>query len=217
MSAVSARNAVEIRAALPRVIEHLAGDGLIAYPTETVYGFGGAITPGAVGRLRELKRRDETKPFLVLVSGAGQAPGVQWNATAQILADAFWPGPLTLALPALAGAFPDGVAGADGRVALRSSPHPFVRALTQQHGPLTSTSANAPGSAPASNAGDVEQALRELGFDDVLIIDGGQLPESPPSTIVAADATVVHVLREGAITRDRLEDQLAGSGINVVG
>jgi L-threonylcarbamoyladenylate synthase len=215
MNAVAARSPGEIEAALPRVVAHLDADGLIAYPTETVYGFGGATTAGAVARLRGLKRRDQLKPFLVLVAGAEQAPGVQWNATAQALARAFWPGPLTLALPARSGAFPDGIPGPDGLVALRSSPHPFVRALTQQFGPVTSTSANAPGYPPARTAREVADALRVLGVDDVLIVDGGELPDSQPSTIVAADAAGVRVLREGAIHRNRLEDQLAGSGINV--
>jgi L-threonylcarbamoyladenylate synthase len=215
LTRVPVRTASEIEAALPLVLAHLSSDGLIAYPTETVYGFGGALTPTAAARLRALKRRDAFKPFLVLIHAPEQAAGVRWTDTARVIARSFWPGPLTLALPAEPGSFPDGVMGEDGRVAVRASPHPFVRALTAAWGPVTSTSANAPGSAPAADADAVVSALLALDAQGVLILDGGVLPDSPPSTILAVDDSAVRVLREGAVPRARLEDQLAGTGIDV--
>jgi L-threonylcarbamoyladenylate synthase len=141
---------------------------------------------------------------------------VHWTETSRAIARDFWPGPLTLALPARADAFPDGVVSEDGLVALRSSPHPFVRALIGAWGgALTSTSANAPGVAPARDADDVEAALRSLDAADVLVLDGGTLPESLSSTILSVEDNEVRVLRVGAIGTDELRNQLSGIGIDV--
>lgn len=206
----------EVDAAIPRVIEHLRADGLIAYPTETVYGFGGAATPAAASALQVLKQREAQKPFLLLISDIAQAPSVKWTAPARRLAQLFWPGPLTLALPATAGSLPPGVVSAEGLVALRATPHDAIRRLIATLGaPLTSTSANARGRPAARSAGEAEAALNELDATDVLVLDGGLLPPSPPSTVVACGDDHVRVLREGAITRAQLHDRLDGTGIDV--
>jgi L-threonylcarbamoyladenylate synthase len=216
MTRLDVRTDAGIAAALPQVLEHLAGDGLIAYPTETVYGFGGAVTAGAAAALRRLKRRDPLKPFLLLVSGPDQAPGVQWSEASRAIARKFWPGPLTLALPADAGAFPGGIVSADGTVALRASPHPLVRALTAGfRGPITSTSANATGSPAARDCEAVIATLDALAARDVLVLDGGELPISASSTILAVDDHTVRVLRAGAIGKDELRSHLSGIGIDV--
>lgn len=207
----------EIRAALPRVLDHLAADGLVAYPTETVYGFGGAATVGAVGALRELKRRDPAKSFILLVTSPDTAPGVHWNDTANTVAAEFWPGPLTLVMDVEPTAFPAGVTATDGRVALRDSPHPGLRMLLQAWSrPLTSSSANARGTPPAMDADEAEAALEELGATgDIVVLDGGRLPASPPSTVVACEDGLVRVLRDGAIDRDTLRERLRGTDIDV--
>lgn len=210
------RTKSEIDAALPAVLKHLAADGLIAYPTETVYGFGGAITARAAGALRTLKRREPHRPFLLLISDPDQAPGVQWTDASRAIAFRYWPGPLTLALPADRNAFPAGIVAEDGTVALRASPHAFVRALTDAwHAPITSTSANMPGDRPARDAGAVIAALNALGASDVLVLDGGELPESPSSTILGVEDHTARVLRAGAVETDDLRKQLAGIGIDV--
>jgi L-threonylcarbamoyladenylate synthase len=212
----AARTDEEIAAAMPDVLEHLARDGLIAYPTETVYGFGGAVTARAASALRQLKRREPFKPFLLLLSRPDQAPGVQWTTSARAVAARFWPGPLTLALPAVPDAFPEGIISTDGLVALRASPHPVVRAVTAAwRGAITSTSANAPGRLPARSCAQVMSALEELGAEDVMVLDGGELPESASSTIVAVENHTVRVLRPGAIGPDELRNQLSGIGIHV--
>lgn len=207
----------EIRDALPRVLDHLAADGLIAYPTETVYGFGGAATVGAVGALRELKRRDPAKSFILLVTSPDMAPGVHWNDTAKKVAERFWPGPLTLVMDAEPAAFPAGVTATDGRVALRDSPHAGLRMLLQAWSrPLTSSSANARGTLPATDADEAAAALEALGATgDVVILDGGRLPASPSSTVVACEDGLVRVLRDGAIDRDMLRERLRGADIDV--
>ncbi|MEX0907691.1 MAG: L-threonylcarbamoyladenylate synthase [Gemmatimonadota bacterium] len=206
----------EIREALPQVVRHLEADGLLAYPTETVYGFGGAATTRAAAALRRLKQREPGKPFLLLVEGPRQAPGVRWTDAALTLARLFWPGPLTLVLPARPRAFPAGVRAVDGTVALRASPHPAVRAILAAAGaPLTSSSANAPRRPPALDAAGVAAALAALNAVDVLVLDGGRLPPSRPSTIVACTDATVRVLREGAIDRVELLNRLEGTGIHV--
>jgi L-threonylcarbamoyladenylate synthase len=216
MTAISVRTDADIAAALPRVLTHLAADRLIAYPTETVYGFGGAVTVAAAAALRALKRREPLKPFLLLVARPDQAPGVQWTETSRAIAQRFWPGPLTLALPAAPGAFPEGIVSRNGTVALRASPHPFVRSLTEAWGSaITSTSANAPGSPPARDRDGVLEALAALAVNDVLVLDGGALPESASSTILAVEDHTARVLRAGAIETQDLRNQLSGIGIDV--
>lgn len=199
------RTPAEIAAALPEVVDHLRAGGVIAYPTETVYGFGCAVRPDAVARLSALKRRGEERPFLLLVAGAEQLSTLAWTPSARALAAAFWPGPLTLALAAPAGAFPPGVRSPDGTVAVRASPHSGVQALLRALGEaLTSTSANAPGEAPARDAPGVEAALALLDGGDVLVLDGGELQPSAPSTIVDASVSPPRVVRAGAVPIQKL-------------
>jgi L-threonylcarbamoyladenylate synthase len=199
------RTPAEIAAALPGVVDHLRAGGVIAYPTETVYGFGCAVRPDAVARLIELKRRAQERPFLLLVAGAEQLSMLEWTSSARALAATFWPGPLTLALAAPAGAFPPGVRSPDGTVAVRASPHSGVQALLRALGEaITSTSANAPGEAPARNAPGVEAALALLDGGDVLVLDGGELPPSAPSTIVDASVSPLRVVRAGAVPIQKL-------------
>lgn len=199
------RTPAEIAAALPGVVDHLRAGGVIAYPTETVYGFGCVVRPDAVARLIALKRRGEERPFLLLVAGAEQLAMLEWTSAARALAGAFWPGPLTLALAAPAGAFPPGVRSPDGTVAVRASPHSGVQAMLRALGEaITSTSANAPGEAPARDARGVEAALALLDGGDVLVLDGGELPPSAPSTIVDASVSPPRVVRAGAVPIQKL-------------
>ncbi len=227
------------RAALPRVVAHLKEGGLIAYPTETVYGFGCALRPAALARLQRLKRRGAAKPFLLLVHDIARVADLEWTGAASALADAFWPGPLTLALLASRGTVagrpvPTAVAGPGGTVAVRACAHAGARELLAAlDEPLTSTSANAPGAPPARNAAaalaaaialerseaasgvvgpadagkldpnpvdlDRDAAGEPPGGGGFLVLDGGRLPVSPPSTLVECLPTRTFVLREGAL------------------
>ena len=191
---------------LDPVAAHLHAGGLVAYPTETVYGFGGLCTPDAVERVRALKRRTEDRPLLVVLRSAEDAAGLAWNEAARELASVFWPGAVTLVLADPRGTFPTGVRSPEGTVAVRVSPHPLVAALLERVGaPLTSTSANAPGEAPARSGGEALRAARLLGAGaEMLVVEAGPLPPSGPSTIVDCSGENPLVLREGTVPTSRL-------------
>jgi L-threonylcarbamoyladenylate synthase len=184
---------------------HVRAGGLVAYPTETVYGLGGGISEGAVARLRALKPRDRAKPFLLLVPSAEAVQGLRWTAAARELARAFWPGSLTLVLEDSQGIFPTWVSQEGGRaVAVRVSPHPVVERLTAEVGALTSTSLNAPREKPAASGSEAVEVVRRLGGRDVLVLDAGMLPPSGSSTVVDCTGDEPVVVREGVIPLSRL-------------
>lgn len=195
------RTEPERRANAGHVAVHLRNGGLIAYPTETVYGFGCALLPDALVALQALKGREGNRPFLLLVGEAGELEGVQWTDEARRLASAFWPGPLTLALPARGSGLPGAVLSSDGTVAVRISPHEAVHAILGAfRGPITSTSVNVAGAAPAGDADAAAAVVEAAGASDrVLVLDGGTLPPSPPSTLVDCARRPPRVLRVGAL------------------
>lgn len=192
---------------LTDVVEHLRADALVAYPTETVYGVGGAVTGAAVAALRRLKARVPDKPLIVLVESAEAVAGLGWSAAARELARIFWPGALTLVLPDPSGIFPSGVRDErTGSVGVRVSPHPLVARLLRAWGaPLTSTSLNAPGAPPAGSGTDAVRVVRELGGRNVLVLDVGTLPLSAPSTVVDCTGPEPVVLRAGTLPTERLK------------
>src|SRR5712692_5748735 len=163
----------------PEVKSHLERDRLLGYPTETVYGLGSAPTELATAALARLKGRPPRKPFLLLISARTMAErhGLVFNPAARALADAFWPGPLTLVLPGGEGKLPDLLRGPEGGIAVRHTSHPGVAALTGAlRYPITSTSANRPGGPPAPGAAGVLDDFRgpvEQGL--LLVLDGGVL------------------------------------------
>lgn len=195
----------EVEPDLSRAADHLRAGGLLAYPTETVYGLGGACTPEAVQLVLETKGREGDKPLLALVQSMDAAPGLVWTDAARELADLFWPGPVTLVLDDPDETFPKGVRGPKGTVGVRVSPHPLVAALLAAYGaPLTSTSLNAPGEPPVSSGGEARELLVRLGAQEVLLLDAGTLPPSAPSTVIDCTGPTPVVLREGAVPTDRL-------------
>lgn len=194
----------DVQRSIPDIVAHLRRGGLIAYPTETVYGFGCLVRPDALDELAALKSRDVAKPFLLLIREAADIAQLAWTPAARKLAAAFWPGPLTLALP-VRDDFPARILSPDGTVAVRATPHPGLRALLDElREPITSTSANTPGDPPASSADDAAAVVNELGALDVLLLDGGVLPPSAPSTVVDCSGERPRVLRAGAITTEAL-------------
>ncbi len=183
---------------------------LVAFPTETVYGLGADATNGrAVARIFVVKGRPRFNPLIVHVLDIEAARAVgQFNATAESLAAAFWPGPLTLVLPRQwsAGISDLATAGLD-TIAVRVVEHPVARALLQAFGgPVAAPSANRSGHVSPTTAHHV---AADLGAAPVLILDGGSTAHGLESSIVDATGTTATILRLGAISRQQLAEALA--------
>jgi len=198
----------EITKAIPTVVLHLVRHGLIAYPTETIYGLGSAASREAVIRLAALKGREPGKPFLLLVADRDMVArvGLRLTDAADRLATAFWPGPLTLVLPGGERELPPLLRGPEGGIAVRWTSHAgMARLIATLGSPVTSTSANRPRQPPALDAEGVRRdfgAAQDSG--ELMVLDGGPLTASPPSTVVDCTGMAPRVIRIGAITPDRL-------------
>jgi L-threonylcarbamoyladenylate synthase len=185
----------------------------VVYPTETFYALGvDALSPAALKRLFAIKGRDPDKPVALIAADTEMAFSVarEVSAEARVLADAFWPGPLTLVLPAKEG-IDAALVNADGGVAIRVSPHPVARALAAGLGrPLTATSANRAGAPPAV---ELAQARRALGVKVKVYLEGGRLAGGAPSTVAAPGPAGTRVLRAGAVSERRIAAALAGGSL----
>ena len=197
---------------LDSVVDHLGASGLLAYPTETVYGFGGLATPAVIERLVALKEREPEKPMLLLVPDRESVSDLTWTPEAIELADVFWPGSVTLVLADPRARYPEGVRASDGGVAVRVSPHPLVRELVSRvGGPILSTSANRPGERPALDAqGALGAALAAGVGEELWVLDAGVLEPSPPSTIIDCSGSEPVVLRQGTVPLERVRCVLPG-------
>jgi protein-tyrosine phosphatase len=178
--------------------------GLVAFPTETVYGIAAsALHPEAVARLYELKGRPRTQAMTVMVSDP-QAVRERCAPIPERAADLmrrFWPGPLTLVLQAAPGG--DGLETVEGTIGFRLPSHPLARGLVQAAGvPLIVPSANRKGEPAATTA---EEVLAAFPSELDLVIDGGPATRGVASTVVRVVGDEVKVLREGAIPEWRIE------------
>ncbi len=179
---------------------------LVAFPTETVYGLGAdARNPAAIARIFAAKGRPASHPLIVHVSGLAAAR--EWIAglpdAAKRLAEAFWPGPLTLVLPKAAGVS-GSITGGQPTVALRAPAHPVARALLAAFGGgIAAPSANRYGRISPTRAADVRD---ELGDRVAMVLDGGDCDVGLESTIVACIGGRVTLLRPGAVSRSQLRD-----------
>ena len=202
------RTEAEAHAAAPRVASHLAAGGLLAYPTETVYGLGSAPNREALASLARLKGRPPRKPFLLLVSSRRMAEnyGLVFNATARAMADVCWPGPLTLVLPGGEGRLPGELRGAEGGIAVRHTSQREVAIVIDLMGhALTSTSANRPGNPTAPGVDGIVATFGEAeASGELLVLDGGVLGNVPPSTLVDCTTALPRIIRDGAIPRAEL-------------
>ena len=198
----------EVNAALPFVARHLETGGLLAYPTETVYGLGSRPRLADVAALAALKGRAIGKPFLLLISNRSMAEryGLSFSPAAAALADACWPGPLTLVLPGGEGHLPDALRGPEGGIAVRWTSHSGMATLIEHLGfPITSTSANRPGGPTAPGVGSITSTFDDaVASNRLLVLDGGVLGNVPPSTLVDCTAPAPRLVREGAIPRAEL-------------
>lgn len=200
----------EVEAAITGALAHLAAGKVLAYPTETVYGFGGAVDERSVESLVNLKSRVPGKPFLLLVAASEMIArlGLHLTGYASTLAARFWPGPLTLVLPGGEKRVPDRLRGPEGGVAVRWTPQQSLARLILAHGdPITSTSANRPGVPPAMSADQIVAQWGEpIAHGTLRVLDAGRLKESQPSTVVDCTGRLPRVIRPGAISADRLRE-----------
>ena len=182
----------------------LNAGGVVAYPTDTLYGLAAdPRDPAAIDRLVDAKRRPAGLALPLIASDRAQAERAAARLTplALRLMDAFWPGPLAIVVDAAGGLDPR-VVGAGGTIAVRVPAHSVARALADAlHYPIIATSANRSGSpAPATAAA----ACAAFGPDIDAVIDAGPTPGGPPSTIVDARGAVPRLVREGAVPWGRV-------------
>ena len=193
--------------ALDAAAAALRAGALVVFPTESLYGLGAdARSEAALERLTATRGREPGKPILVLVRDLAMARDVAAEVSPDVerLAACFWPGPLTLVLPARAG-LPEALTAGTGTVGVRVPGHPTAAALVDAlDGPLTAPSANPPGAPPPRR---LAEARAYFGDAVAVYVDGGELPGGA-STVAAVDHHAVRVLRAGPVTEAALQAAL---------
>ncbi|MBY0111732.1 MAG: threonylcarbamoyl-AMP synthase [Phycisphaerales bacterium] len=211
---------------------HVRAGGLVAFPTETVYGLGADATSAeAVARVFAAKGRPSHNPLIVHVDGEAMAEGLveRWTSDARKLAAAFWPGPLSIVLPKRANV-PEIVTGGGASVAVRCPDHPMTRRLIERAGvPLVGPSANKSGFVSPTSAEHVRREFegamvlgegagpgrpRPRSVDDILVLDGGVCSRGIESTVVKLPVAIgdgVRVLRQGVISAEEIAKVLGRS------
>jgi L-threonylcarbamoyladenylate synthase len=197
---------------LSQALARLRADGLVGYPTETVWGLAAnASSSLAVQRLQRWKGRAENSPISLLVAGVESLAGygIALDAGARLLLEEFWPGPLTL-IVSCPGLFVPGIARSDGAIGFRCSPHPLARELAEAAeaaglGPLTATSLNRSGEPPVERH---DAALRLCGVssDAPLVVDAASCDafRESVSSVLDWSGEEPRVLRPGAISASQL-------------
>ncbi|MGB8682782.1 MAG: L-threonylcarbamoyladenylate synthase [Candidatus Binatus sp.] len=184
-------------------IAALQAGELVVYPTETFYAIGAdAFSSVALQRLFRVKGREPGRPVGLIAADTAMAFSVarEIPSVARRLADAFWPGPLTIVMPARDEIAPE-LTGADG-VGVRVSPNPVARALSAGLGrPITATSANLSREPPAS---ELEDARAGLGEKVNVYLEGGKLTAPAPSTVVVVSESGWNMVRVGAISENQI-------------
>lgn len=205
------------RAMIGAAVERLRAGGVVAFPTETVYGLGAdALRPEAVARVFDLKGRPATNPLIVHIADETMAKRLtaSWPARASWLARAFWPGPLTIVAPR--GEIVSSIVTGGGEtVAVRCPDHPVALALLRAYdGPLVGPSANRSGSVSPTTAAHVREAFDER---DVLTLDGGACRVGIESTVVSVTGALPIILRPGAISAMEIARALGERTVSAAG
>ena len=183
---------------LPRALEILRNGGLVAFPTDTVYGLGALAFDGkAVESIYLAKDRPVEKAIPVLIWDVSDLEKISDDipARTRALASRFWPGPLTVLVPKRL-TLPESVS-ATATVAVRVPDHAVARELLRAAGPMAVTSANISGQTSPSTA---QEVLAQLNGRIDLVIDGGTTPGGVPSTLVDCSSNEIKILRAGPIT-----------------
>jgi L-threonylcarbamoyladenylate synthase len=196
---VTARIVPDDAAGRAAAADVLRAGGIVALPTDTVYGIAVALdTPGGVEALFAAKQRPPDKGIMLLLDDASQAPAIgQWPASAAALAEAFWPGGLTVVVPQRPDVpLPAALTGGARTIGLRVPDHDAPRALAAAVGPIPTTSANVSGIPEARDAAGI---VEQLGDVVALVLDGGQAQGGPASTVVDCTVEPPRILRVGAV------------------
>lgn len=193
-------------AELEEIDRALVPGGLLIFPTDTLYALGGRVRDReAARRARDAKGRPDSSPLPVVAADGEQVdalcPG--WRARAGGLAEAFWPGPLTLVLPAAPG-LPDEVTSGTGTLAVRVPDREWTRRLCRRLGALVATSANRSGDPPPLTCAE---AVAGVGKAALLALDAGP-GRALPSTVVTLAEDRPRLIREGAIGWERVRQRL---------
>ena len=210
---MSARVVAADEAGIATAIGCLRQGGVVALPTDTVYGIAVALeTAGGVERLIQVKQRPPDKGIMLLLADAAQAPAIGvMTPAATALGAALWPGGLTVIVPQRADiTLPAALTGGSPTIGLRVPDHATPRALAAAVGPLPTTSANRSGQPEASDAAAI---AGQIGDDIELILDGGPAHGGPASTVVDCTAERSRILRAGAIPPARIAAILDAAGI----
>ena len=188
-----------------RAVEALRSGEVIVFPTETFYGLGAnALDEKAVQRVATLKGRDVKNPIALIIADMDMIKEVATNPPpiAERLMQRFWPGPLTLVLPAKKGLSPL-LCNPHGGIGVRVSSHPIASALVRGLGhPITATSANPSGTEPART---IAQALAYFANKLKIFIDAGELTGQKGSTVVECHGDQYNMIREGEISSQELD------------
>ncbi|HSJ89420.1 MAG TPA: L-threonylcarbamoyladenylate synthase [Anaerolineales bacterium] len=188
--------------AIHSALEILLSGGLVAFPTDTVYGVGALAFDGqAIESIYVAKNRPMEKAIPVLIGDPEELPKVaaEISILAVRLIERFWPGPLTVLVPKRP-TLPEAIS-ATSTVGVRVPDHNVARALLRLAGPLAVTSANISSQPSPITAG---QVMVQLGGRLALIIDGGETPGGIPSTLVDCTGDEIQILREGPISKEEL-------------
>jgi L-threonylcarbamoyladenylate synthase len=194
-------------------IDVLRRGGLVALPTDTVYGIAVRLDlPGGIGRLFAAKRRPPDKAVMLLLADAAQAAEIgQLTPAAAALGDALWPGGLSVVVPQRPDVpLPVDLTGGAATIGLRVPDHAAPRALAAGVGPLPTTSANVSGVPEARTAAEI---LEQLGDAVDLVLDGGEAHGGPASTVVDCSTDEPRILRLGAVPADRVAAILDAAGV----
>jgi len=194
-------------------VEVLRAGGVVALPTDTVYGIAVALdTPDGIERLFAIKQRPPEKGIALLLHDAAQAGSIGLvGPAAQAIADACWPGGLTVVVSCRPDVpLPASLTGGAPTVGLRVPDHDAPRTLAQGVGPLPTTSANVSGLPEARDAAEI---LAQLGDSVDLILDGGVAHGGPASTVIDCSGPMPLALRVGAVQLDRVAAILDAAGI----
>ena len=189
--------------ALTRALTILRAGGLVAFPTDTVYGLGALAFDGAaVESIYAAKDRPVEKAIPILIADIDDLDKVTSSPSdmARRLAGRFWPGPLTLILPKMR-TLPEAVSATD-TVAVRIPDHPIARALLRAAGPMAVTSANLSGQVSPTNA---KALIRQLNGRIPFVLDGGETPGGVPSTLVDCLGAEPVILRAGPVTMEEIK------------